>query len=36
LLLLRQADQAQSIAEGITLLTSDPLMAQYLAPVRRI
>ena len=27
---------AQSIVEGITLLTSDPLVAQYPAPVRRI
>ena len=27
---------AQSIVEGITLLTSDPRMAQYPAPVRRV
>jgi PIN domain nuclease of toxin-antitoxin system len=27
---------AQSVVEGITLLTSDPLMAQYPAPVRRV
>jgi PIN domain nuclease of toxin-antitoxin system len=27
---------AQSIVEGITLLTSDPLVAQYPAPVRRV
>ena len=27
---------AQSIVEGITLLTADPLMAQYPAPVRRV
>ena len=27
---------AQSIAEGITLLTSDPRVAQYPAPVRRV
>jgi PIN domain nuclease of toxin-antitoxin system len=26
---------AQSILEGITLLTSDPLVAQYPASVRR-
>ena len=27
---------AQSVVEGITLLTTDPLMAQYPAPVRRV
>jgi PIN domain nuclease of toxin-antitoxin system len=27
---------AQSIVEGITLLTTDPLVAQYPAPVRRV
>ena len=27
---------AQSIVEGITLLTADPLIAQYPAPVRRV
>jgi len=27
---------AQSIVEGITLLTSDPLVAQYPAPVRKV
>jgi PIN domain nuclease of toxin-antitoxin system len=27
---------AQSMVEGITLLTSDPLVAQYPAPVRRV
>lgn len=27
---------AQAIAEGITLITSDPLMAQYSAPIRVI
>jgi PIN domain nuclease of toxin-antitoxin system len=27
---------AQSIVEGITLLTSDPRVAQYSAPVRRV
>ncbi|HEX6441685.1 MAG TPA: type II toxin-antitoxin system VapC family toxin [Stellaceae bacterium] len=27
---------AQSIVEGITLLTSDPRLAQYSAPVRRV
>jgi PIN domain nuclease of toxin-antitoxin system len=27
---------AQSIVEGITLLTSDPLVAQYPGPVRRV
>jgi PIN domain nuclease of toxin-antitoxin system len=27
---------AQSVVEGITLLTSDPLVAQYPAPVRRV
>ena len=27
---------AQSVVEGITLLTSDPLVAQYRAPVRRV
>jgi len=27
---------AQSVTEGITLLTSDPLVAQYPAPVRRV
>jgi PIN domain nuclease of toxin-antitoxin system len=27
---------AQSIVEGITLMTSDPLMAQYTAPVRKV
>ena len=27
---------AQSIVEGITLLTSDPLVAQYPAPVHRV
>jgi PIN domain nuclease of toxin-antitoxin system len=27
---------AQSMVEGITLLTSDPLMAQYPAPVRKV
>ena len=27
---------AQSIVEGITLLTSDPRMAQYPAPVQRV
>ena len=27
---------AQSLVEGITLLTSDPLVAQYPAPVRRV
>ena len=27
---------AQSIAEGITLLTSDPRVAQYPGPVRRV
>ncbi len=27
---------AQSIVEGITLLTSDPLIAQYKAPVLRV
>jgi PIN domain nuclease of toxin-antitoxin system len=27
---------AQSIVEGITLLTSDPRIAQYPAPVRRV
>lgn len=27
---------AQSMVEGITLLTADPLVAQYPAPVRRV
>jgi PIN domain nuclease of toxin-antitoxin system len=27
---------AQSIVEGITLLTADPRVAQYPAPVRRV
>lgn len=27
---------AQSVIEGITLLTSDPLVAQYPAPVQRV
>jgi PIN domain nuclease of toxin-antitoxin system len=27
---------AQSMVEGITLLTSDPLVAQYPAPVRQV
>jgi PIN domain nuclease of toxin-antitoxin system len=27
---------AQSMVEGITLLTSDPLLAQYPAPVRKV
>jgi PIN domain nuclease of toxin-antitoxin system len=27
---------SQSMVEGITLLTSDPLMAQYPAPVRKV
>jgi PIN domain nuclease of toxin-antitoxin system len=27
---------AQSIVEGITLLTADPLVAQYPGPVRRV
>jgi PIN domain nuclease of toxin-antitoxin system len=27
---------AQSAVEGITLLTSDPLVAQYPGPVRRV
>ena len=27
---------AQSIVEGITLLTSDPRLAQYPAPIRRV
>jgi PIN domain nuclease of toxin-antitoxin system len=27
---------AQSAVEGITLLTSDPLVAQYAGPVRRV
>ncbi len=27
---------AQSMVEGITLLTSDPLVAQYSAPVRKV
>jgi PIN domain nuclease of toxin-antitoxin system len=27
---------AQSMVEGITLLTSDPLVAQYPAPVRKV
>ena len=27
---------AQSVVEGITLLTSDPLVAQYPGPVRRV
>ncbi len=27
---------AQSIAEGITLLTSDPVVAKYPAPVRKV
>jgi PIN domain nuclease of toxin-antitoxin system len=27
---------AQSMAEGITLLTADPLVAQYPAPIRRV
>jgi PIN domain nuclease of toxin-antitoxin system len=27
---------AQSVVEGITLLTADPLVAQYPAPVRRV
>ena len=27
---------AQSMVEGITLLTSDPLLAQYPGPVRRV
>jgi PIN domain nuclease of toxin-antitoxin system len=27
---------AQSMVEGITLLTSDPLVAQYPAPVRHV
>ena len=27
---------AQSVVEGITLLTTDPLVAQYPAPVRRV
>ena len=27
---------AQSMVEGITLLTSDPRVAQYPAPVRRV
>jgi PIN domain nuclease of toxin-antitoxin system len=27
---------AQSMVEGITLLTADPLVAQYPAPVQRV
>ena len=27
---------AQSVVEGITLLTSDPLVAQYPAPIRQV
>jgi PIN domain nuclease of toxin-antitoxin system len=27
---------AQSIVEGITLLTADPVVAQYPAPVRQV
>ena len=27
---------AQAIVEGITLLTSDPLIAQYAGPIRRV
>jgi PIN domain nuclease of toxin-antitoxin system len=27
---------AQSMVEGITLLTADPLVAQYPAPIRRV
>jgi PIN domain nuclease of toxin-antitoxin system len=27
---------AQSMVEGITLLTNDPLVAQYPAPVRKV
>jgi PIN domain nuclease of toxin-antitoxin system len=27
---------AQAIVEGITLLTMDPLVAQYAGPVRRV
>jgi PIN domain nuclease of toxin-antitoxin system len=27
---------AQSVVEGITLLTSDPRVAQYPAPIRRV
>jgi PIN domain nuclease of toxin-antitoxin system len=27
---------AQSVVEGVTLLTADPLVAQYPAPVRRV
>ena len=27
---------AQSMVEGITLLTTDPLVAQYPAPVRQV
>jgi PIN domain nuclease of toxin-antitoxin system len=27
---------AQSMVEGITLLTNDPLVAQYAAPVRKV
>jgi PIN domain nuclease of toxin-antitoxin system len=26
----------QSLVEGITLLTSDPLVAQYPAPIRKV
>ena len=27
---------AQSIVEGVTLLTADPLIARYLAPIRKV
>jgi len=27
---------AQSMVEGITLLTADPLIAQYPAPIRKV
>jgi PIN domain nuclease of toxin-antitoxin system len=27
---------AQSVVEGIVLLTTDPVVAQYPAPVRRV
>ena len=32
----RIIDLAQSVVEGITLLTSDPLVAQYPGPVRKV
>jgi PIN domain nuclease of toxin-antitoxin system len=27
---------AQAIVEGITLITADPLLAQYPGPIRRV